>query len=182
MTVKHYIDAQNKHWDNILKELTEGKKVSHWVWYVFPQIKGIVEMPSPIAQKYEFNSLEQAREYASNDTLRDRLDVCIKLMLSNKEKTLVELLPEPDNLKFISSMTLFTLVLEDSKLYEEALHVFNQGNMCEKSKEILIEMRVQEVEKERNEAQMKALMEHYGVQEQSWFEKFLDWIWSKFKK
>lgn len=126
--LSHYKDSQDKNWDAIRQELANGKKTTHWLWFVFPQIAGVNPHPSPVSFKYELKSIKHAEDYLNDSTLRDRLHVAINLLMMHKHRDIEEILPYPDNLKVISSMTLFSQIDSDNEIYLSVLDAFNNGN------------------------------------------------------
>ena len=126
----HFIAAQDVHWQTIIAEITQGKKQSHWIWYVFPQIRGLGD--SPTDAMYAIQSIEEAIAYYDNDILRGRLNTAVELMLQLKSANLRAILGSPDDVKFVSSMTLFSLATQEP-VFQSALDVFNQGKMDDKT-------------------------------------------------
>ena len=117
--LQRFIEAQNSFYEDVLKELKLGQKRSHWMWYVFPQIKGLGH--SATAQKYAINSQEEARAYIAHPLLGERLRECTQLVINTDARTARQIFGYPDDLKFRSSMTLFTYL--DS-------HKFSQPFCC----------------------------------------------------
>lgn len=102
--VERFIDAQNQCWEQVISELEAEEKRTHWIWFVFPQIKGFSFSKTGIY--YSITGIEEAQCYWENDILRERMVQSLNILLkSNKE--LDEIFSDPDDLKFISSMTLF---------------------------------------------------------------------------
>lgn len=109
--LSHYIIAQNNVYYDVLSELKKGHKTSHWIWYIFPQIDGLIPNPSSINKKYAIKSQMEARMYILNKTLRNRYLECNILVLNalNSGKSLDDIF-EHDSVKYISSITLFNAV------------------------------------------------------------------------
>ncbi len=105
----------------MLEELEDGLKRTHWMWFIFPQLKGLGH--SEIAKLYGIESLEQARSYLHHPILGPRLIQCTELVLRHKAKTASEIFGSPDDLKFRSSMTLFSR-LPDVHKFGSALDFF----------------------------------------------------------
>ena len=126
--------AQDSVYKDVIAELKAGKKQSHWMWFIFPQISGLGK--SPMSQKYAIHNLETAKMYLDEQPLASRLEECTKLVLSHENIPLVDIFGEIDSLKFRSSMTLFDLAKNDS-IYEEALVSCCDGLRCEKTLFIL---------------------------------------------
>jgi uncharacterized protein (DUF1810 family) len=117
-----------------LRELRNGEKRTHWMWFVFPQIQGLGS--SPMAMRYAIGSLAEARAYLADETLGPRLDECTRAMLSHNGPSATQILGRPDDLKFRSSMTLFDQVAPDS-LFREALDRYFDGRPDERTLDII---------------------------------------------
>ncbi len=102
-----------------LEEIRNGRKESHWMWFVFPQLVGLGK--SSIAKTYALADLQEARDYAAHPILGPRLIECTRAVLERPE-TITEVFGYPDHLKFRSCMTLFAQVSEAGSLFHIALH------------------------------------------------------------
>ena len=120
-----FVTAQNRVYDEVRSELREGNKRSHWMWFVFPQIKGLGY--SPMSQNFAISSLEEARAYLHHPILGPRLLECTQLVNSTTGLTIHQIFGSPDDLKFHSCMTLFAKVAPDNNVFEEALRKFFGG-------------------------------------------------------
>lgn len=128
--------AQEPVLGTVLDELKAGRKRSHWIWYVFPQLRGLGA--SPNADFYGIGSLDEARAYLAHPVLGARLRLSVRTLLDVEETSLHAILGSPDDLKFSSSMTLFALADETPEsLFQAALHRFCQGRMDEKTLALL---------------------------------------------
>jgi uncharacterized protein (DUF1810 family) len=134
---EHFIKAQNECWDSVLTELSNGKKETHWMWFVFPQIKGLTGSPSPTTIMYSLSSLEEAQSYYKDETLGNRLIKSVKLMIAVDDDDLNVILGFPDDLKFVSSMTLFSLAIPENDIFKDALRKYNNCNVDKKTLEVL---------------------------------------------
>src|ERR1700753_2225748 len=105
MGLDRFVDAQDGGYERALGELRAGRKTSHWMWFVFPQIKGLGF--SAMARRYAIASLEEARAYLDHPILGDRLRDCTELVLLHRDSSARQIFGSPDDLKFHSSMTLF---------------------------------------------------------------------------
>ncbi len=121
-----FIQAQNAVYPTVIKELTEGQKRTHWMWFIFPQVKGLG--PSATAQRFAIESLEQAKEYLQHNVLGARLMECAKLLLLHPDKSALDTFGSPDNLKLQSSLTLFALAAGNDSVFEQLLHQFYKGD------------------------------------------------------
>ena len=123
-----FIQAQNVIYSQVIDELIQGRKCTHWMWFIFPQIEGLGH--SAMARRFELNSLEQAQAYLQHDVLGTRLIECAELLLLHPDKSALDIFGTPDNLKLHSSLTLFTLASSSKKNYvfEQLLHQFFAGD------------------------------------------------------
>jgi uncharacterized protein (DUF1810 family) len=103
--LQRFVTAQLLVYDTALGELTAGQKRSHWIWWIFPQLRGLGH--SPRAYAYGLSGLEEARAYLANPLLGPRLADCTRAVLSHSDVPLTTMFGSPDDLKFRSSMTLF---------------------------------------------------------------------------
>lgn len=127
--------AQNAIYPVVIKELTEGEKRTHWMWFIFPQIIGLGH--SEMAQRFAIENLSQAREYLQHEVLGARLMECADLLLLHPDKSALEIFGEPDNLKLHSSLTLFALAAEQGSVFEQLLQQFFSGHQDEKTLQII---------------------------------------------
>ncbi|WP_201632186.1 DUF1810 domain-containing protein [Psychrobacter immobilis] len=122
-----FIQAQNTIYPSVIKELTEGRKRTHWMWFIFPQVKGLGH--STMARRFAIESLEQAKEYLQYDVLGARLIECAELLLLHPDKSALEIFGSPDNLKLHSSLTLFTLASPNKKcVFDDLLDQYFEGS------------------------------------------------------
>jgi uncharacterized protein (DUF1810 family) len=103
--LERFVDAQNPVYARVLSELHAGRKQSHWMWFIFPQIEGLGY--SAMAQRYAIVSLQEATSYLNHPLLGPRLRECTQLVNAVHDKSIESILGRPDNMKFHSSMTLF---------------------------------------------------------------------------
>jgi uncharacterized protein (DUF1810 family) len=123
--VERFLAGQATVMDSVRAELRAGRKRSHWMWFVFPQVKGLGA--SSMAQHYAIASLAEARAYLAHPVLGPRLRECCELMLALPEKTAHDILGSPDDLKFRSCVTLFALAAPDEDLFRRCLERFCGG-------------------------------------------------------
>jgi uncharacterized protein (DUF1810 family) len=100
-----FLDAQDQIFGQVVDELTHGPKQTHWMWFIFPQLVGLVR--SAMAQHYSIKNLDQARRYLADTTLGVRLREAVRLMVEHRGKPVFEILGSPDDLEFRSCVTLF---------------------------------------------------------------------------
>jgi uncharacterized protein (DUF1810 family) len=118
--LERFITAQAPVFKTVIAELKAGRKRSHWMWFVFPQLCGLGH--SPTAQFYGITSLDEARTYLFHPILGSRLELCTRTVLAVKGRSLHDIFGSPDDLKFHSSMTLFTLAAtDDASVFRQAL-------------------------------------------------------------
>lgn len=133
--IQKFIDAQNAPgyagYANAVTELTQGKKLSHWIWYVFPQLKSISQN-SPYEKKYGIESIEEAREYLQDSTLKSRLDEVCNILMNHQGKSASSIFGMTDSAKVKSSMTLFYLASKN-ELYRQVLDKYFNGLPCQKT-------------------------------------------------
>ena len=133
--LKRFIEAQNSCYPNVLKELTLGKKVSHWIWFIFPQIDGLGH--SATAKKYAIKSLEEAQAYLDDPVLGGRLIECTRLVMRIENSSAQEIFGYPDHLKFHSSVTLFANLDHSPEIFKDAQIKFYDGVTDKNSMDIL---------------------------------------------
>lgn len=130
-----FIQAQSSIYSLVIKELTQGKKRTHWMWFIFPQIKGLGH--SDTARRFALENLTQAQAYLQHDVLGARLLECAELLLQHSDKSALEIFGTPDNLKLHSSLTLFSLAANKGSVFEQLLHQFFLGKRDTKTMSIL---------------------------------------------
>ena len=126
--LRRFVLAQAPVFDVALDELKTGRKRSHWMWFVFPQLRGLGV--SSLAEFYGVGSLEEARAYLAHPVLGPRLIRCAEAMLAISGKSLHDIFGSPDDMKFPSSMTLFTLASDDPvNVFKQALEAYCGGKL-----------------------------------------------------
>jgi uncharacterized protein (DUF1810 family) len=133
-----FVNAQSDVHDKVAKELTEGRKQTHWMWFVFPQLAGLGH--SSMAQRYAILDLDQARRYLADPLLGSRLRHDVRLMMSHEEKSALDILGSPDDLKLRFCLTLFAQAASDDAdhvLFNQALDQFYGGNGDPRTMELL---------------------------------------------
>jgi uncharacterized protein (DUF1810 family) len=134
----HFVKAQAPVDIHVVEELTAGRKQTHWMWFVFPQLSGLSY--SAIAKRYGIRNIDQARRYLGHPILGNRLRHDVGLMLSHKDKSALQILGWPDDLKFRSCLTLFREAASDDadrSLFTEALKQFYNGEPDFRTLELL---------------------------------------------
>lgn len=123
--LQRFVDAQASVYASVLEELRQGRKRSHWMWFVFPQFEGLGH--SAMAQKYAISSIEEARAYLEHPLLGQRLAECVQVMLDTDHLTAEDILGGIDALKFRSCLTLFFAASAGEQPYEDALDKYYEG-------------------------------------------------------
>lgn len=124
-----FIKAQKRDYETAFFEIREGKKRTHWIWYIFPQIKGLGQ--SETSKYYSIQSIDEAKAYLNNEYLYNNLiDICNEL-LKLRTNNILDIIGYPDNLKLCSSMTLFYLVEPKETTFKKVLDKFYNGKLDE---------------------------------------------------
>lgn len=103
--LQRFVEAQATVYDTVVAELRDGRKRSHWMWFIFPQLAGLGS--SAMAQRYGIASLAEARAYLDHELLGPRLHECARLVDAVRGRSIQEIMGRPDDLKLRSCMTLF---------------------------------------------------------------------------
>jgi len=133
-----FLDAQSDVYDQVTNELIKGRKRTHWMWFIFPQLEGLGQ--SSMAQRYAIRNLDQARRYLADPLLGSRLRRDVRLMTSHKGKLAWNILGSPDDLKFRSCLALFAEAASDDSdrmLFKQALDQFYGGQADPRTMELL---------------------------------------------
>lgn len=132
--LERFLDGQRFGYDTALAEMVKGRKMNHWIWYIFPQIKGLGH--SPNAQFYGIRDLDEARAYLAHPVLGQRLRDITNAVLTHKDEDIYEIMGSSiDAVKFRSSMTLFDLIAPDD-IFAEALDAFYEGKRDKRTIEL----------------------------------------------
>jgi uncharacterized protein (DUF1810 family) len=130
--LERFVTAQAPIFETALNELKAGRKRSHWMWFIFPQLRGLGS--SPIATFYGIGSLAEARAYLAHAVLGPRLVLCTEAVLAIKDRSPRAIFGSPDDLKFRSSITLFGLAAGDGESpFRQALGRFWDNRMDERT-------------------------------------------------
>jgi len=132
--LERFVDAQAPVYPQVVSELRQGKKQSHWMWFIFPQLAGLGL--SSMAQRYALSSRDEARAYLGHAVLGPRLRECTALVNAVEGRTVREILGSPDDLKFHSSMTLFAAVSSEP-VFAAAIGKFYGGTPDQRTLELL---------------------------------------------
>lgn len=135
--LNRFVEAQNPLMPQIHAELTAGRKQTHWMWFVFPQLRALGR--TEIAQRYGISSLAEANAYLHHPILGPRLRECCELMLAIQRGTATEILGRPDDLKLISSLTLFGAAAPSESIFQRVLDRFSAGKPDDRTLQCLAE-------------------------------------------
>lgn len=120
-----FITAQDAVYSRVLQELKSGRKRSHWMWFIFPQLRGLGRSERSVY--YGISDLREAVDYLENPVLGGRLRECAELLLRHTDKTAEEIMGVIDNEKLWSSMTLFALIDRDDSVFRRVIDAFYEG-------------------------------------------------------
>jgi uncharacterized protein (DUF1810 family) len=129
--LNRFLEAQSSSYNIALFEIKNGRKSSHWMWYIFPQIYGLGN--STTSKMYAIKSEEEARYYLNHPILGKRLIEITEEILFIKNKTAIDILGSPDDLKLKSSMTLFHSIQAENKLFWSVLEKYFDGSQCNRT-------------------------------------------------
>ena len=123
--LQRFVDAQASCFAQVRSELAAGKKRTHWMWFIFPQLEGLGS--SPMAQRFAISGIEEAQAYLAHPVLGDRLRDCTVLVNAVSGCSVEDIFGYPDDLKFHSSVTLFASTDPENKAFNEALKKYFKG-------------------------------------------------------
>jgi uncharacterized protein (DUF1810 family) len=133
-----FLDVQDQVYQQVVEELGRGRKETHWMWFIFPQLAGLGR--SGMAQHYAIRDLDQAKRYLADSILGPRLRQVVRLMIDQKGRSAFEILGSPDDSKFRSCLTLFREAASkdpDRTLFAKALDQFYRGEPDRRTLELL---------------------------------------------
>ncbi|WP_027613877.1 DUF1810 domain-containing protein [Pseudomonas sp. URIL14HWK12:I6] len=133
--LQRFVQAQDPVFERVQRELGEGRKRSHWMWFVFPQFAGLGG--SEMSRRYAIQSAEEARAYLTHDLLGARLRTCTQLVLNIRQRSIAEIFGHPNDLKFHSSMTLFAQFSTEDCPFAQALERYFHGILDEWTLQLL---------------------------------------------
>jgi len=120
-----FVSAQEGVYAGVLDELRRGRKVGHWIWFIFPQVAGLGY--SAMSQQYAISSLDEARAYLAHPVLGGRLRECAAVVLATTGRTALEIFGSIDAMKLRSSMTLFHRAVPDEPVFAQVLERYYDG-------------------------------------------------------
>jgi uncharacterized protein (DUF1810 family) len=133
--LNRFVVAQEPVMTRVRAELAAGRKQTHWMWFVFPQLRSLGRTET--AQRYGIGSLDEARAYLGHPILGPRLRECCELMLAIERGSAIAILGRPDDLKLISSMSLFAAAAPSEAIFKRVLERFHAGRPDERTIELL---------------------------------------------
>ena len=133
--LNRFLKAQERDYGQALSEIQSGHKQSHWIWYTFPQVKGLGF--SPASEYYGIAGLAEARAYIENEILRKRLVEISRALLSLESSDAGDVMGYPDDLKLRSSMTLFAEAAPEEDTFQKVLDKFFDGKKDERTLRLL---------------------------------------------
>ena len=136
--LNRFVEAQLTTYECAILELTQGRKESHWIWYIFPQIEGLGK--SDKAKLYSIKSLEEGRAYLRHPLLGQRLVEACEVLLHLKDASMDEVMGFPDDLKLLSSMTLFEAVSNSNIIFTKMIETYYDNDRDKGSLEIIKSM------------------------------------------
>ncbi|WP_122387680.1 DUF1810 domain-containing protein [Pseudomonas syringae group genomosp. 7] len=123
--LQRFVDAQQPVYPQVLMELEAGQKRSHWMWFVFPQVRGLGR--SDMARHYAITDLDEARAYLQHPVLGPRLEQCAGIIAPQVERSARQIFSSPDDMKLHSSMTLFAIAAPERPVFQKVLDTFFGG-------------------------------------------------------
>lgn len=133
--LQRFVSAQECQYNDAISELKSGRKLTHWIWFVFPQLEGLGR--SPTAQHYAIRSLAEARAYLDHPLLGARLKECTSAVLNVEGRTAHEIFGHPDDLKFHTCMTLFAAISGQESIFEKAIEKYYNGTSDQATLDLL---------------------------------------------
>jgi uncharacterized protein (DUF1810 family) len=133
--LERFIEAQESVYQTVIAELAMGHKETHWMWFIFPQLKELGK--SAMAKRYGITSADEARAYLAHPMLGARLVECSKLLLTQRNANAFEIFGSPDELKLRSCMTLFAVTSPQETVFKQVLETFFKGKADEVTVKLL---------------------------------------------
>ena len=133
--LQRFLSAQESIYRQVVQELRDGKKTSHWMWFIFPQMEGLGQ--SSTAKYYSIKNIDEAKNYLAHPVLGARLLECTNILLQINSKTADEIFGYPDNMKLRSSMTLFNYIDPAQNVFADVLEKYFKGEPDQRTLAIL---------------------------------------------
>ena len=135
--LERFINAQENSYQIALKEIQNGEKRSHWMWFIFPQIDGLGL--SSISKEYSIKNQQEAQNYLNHNILGKRLIEITSTLMKIEQKSARSIFGYPDDLKLKSSMTLFKIISSNNDIFSDVLVKYFNGEVCEYTKNQLLQ-------------------------------------------
>jgi hypothetical protein len=135
MDLSRFTKAQEQDFKTAFKEIKNGRKISHWMWYIFPQIQGLGK--SSTSQYYGIKDLNEARAFINDPYLGGNLKKISMALLELEENNAVAIFGKPDDIKLKSCMTLFSCISEDGSIFHKVLEKYFDGRQCKRTLSII---------------------------------------------
>ncbi len=135
MDLSRFTKAQEQDFKIAFKEIKNGRKMSHWMWYIFPQIQGLGK--SSTSQYYGIKDLNEARAFINDPYLGGNLKKISMALLELEENNAVAIFGKPDDIKLKSCMTLFSCISEDGSIFHKVLEKYFDGRQCKRTLSII---------------------------------------------
>lgn len=135
MDLSRFTKAQEQDFKTAFKEIKNGRKMSHWMWYIFPQIQGLGK--SSTSQYYGIKDLNEARAFINDPYLGGNLKKISMALLELEENNAVAIFGKPDDIKLKSCMTLFSCISEDGSIFQKVLEKYFDGRQCKRTLSII---------------------------------------------
>ena len=129
--LERFVNAQENSYRIALKEIKNGEKRSHWMWFIFPQIDGLGT--SSMSREYSIKNQQEAKDYLDHNILGNRLIEITSALMKIEQKSARSIFDYPDDLKLKSSMTLFKIISPKNKLFSDVLVKYFNGEVCERT-------------------------------------------------
>lgn len=139
--LSRFTTAQTSIYNSVLEELKSGRKRTHWIWYIFPQLDGLGH--STTSKHYAIRSIEEARQYLNHPVLGTRLLECAEAVLAIEGRPISEIFGYPDDLKLKSSMTLFAYVADPCSVFSRILDKYFNGERDTLTLQLLEKLKAQ---------------------------------------
>ena len=136
--LERFINAQGNSYHIALKEIKNGKKLSHWMWFIFPQINGLGL--SSMAKDYSIKNSQEAKDYLNHNILGKRLIEITNALIELESRSAKSIFGYPDYLKLKSSMTLFKIISSNNDIFSDVLVKYFNGEVCEYTKNQLLQV------------------------------------------
>lgn len=133
--LERFIEPQEQDYEQALKEIRNGRKVSHWIWYIFPQLRGLGK--SYMSDYYGIRDLDEAKAFLQDPYLGKHLQKISEALLNLDNDNATQIMGRPDDMKLKSSMTLFALAKPECEVFQKVLDKFFHGERDQRTVEIL---------------------------------------------